>query len=31
MCLHGECVLHIKFGFVEMFVLYSKKNLKVRN
>lgn len=25
MCLHGECLLHIKFGFVETFVLYCNK------
>lgn len=25
MCLHGECLLYIKFAFVEMFVLYCNK------
>lgn len=24
-CLHGECLLHIKFGFVETLVLYFNK------
>lgn len=26
MCLHGECLLYIKFGFVETFVLYCNKS-----